>query len=169
MIRCRNGVIGRFNIADIIEETEIILGYLARILRADGEEGKRWGYLTIRRREDGRVLLVTQIGECPEEKAEKYMRLSLEKGERLHYFQTHNDISSWQSRNTSESRYGGAICAGPLILSFSGLPEYADEAAMIKLARFLGLIRPMTCHRLALISGNHYVDKLMKLHRSVYH
>lgn len=167
MVRLKSGMIGRFYVPEIIEELETILGCMIKVLNVIEEDRGRWGYFTIRRREDGRVLLVAQIGDCPEEKAEKYMRLSLEKGQRLHHFRPHNDISSWQSRNLDFGRYGGAICAGPFIFSFSGLPEHADEAMMIRLASSLGLIQPLTCSRLANISKNPYLARLVKAHRAV--
>jgi hypothetical protein len=44
---------------------------------------KKSGYLTIRRKSDGRILAVLEIGDCPQFKAKKYFEYSVEKGERL--------------------------------------------------------------------------------------
>lgn len=53
-------------------------------------------------------------------------------------------ISSWQSRDFDNKKYGGAIVAGNWILSFSGLPEKMDEYLMIKVAIKLGLFSETT-------------------------
>ena len=58
-----------------------------------------------------------------------------EKADRLASHSIH--ISSWQSRDLNEHKYGGAIRVGEfgeLILSFSGLPEHADEALVLMVA-----------------------------------
>jgi len=101
------------------------------------------GYLTARSLEDGRVLLVAQINECPAEKFASRFRNSMEKGERLFGHPDH--VSSWQSRdvekeNEADKKWGGAIKAkiAGLIVSFSGLPEKADEALCVAIARRFG-------------------------------
>jgi hypothetical protein len=148
----------------VIGVAQSIVRHMSQILRKVGEEPRRFGYLTIQRRRDGRVLLVAQIGECPDNKAEKYMTLSLEKGGRLYWCRScgfKNHLSSWQSRNEKRMKYGGAICAGPFILSFSGLPELADEAVMLRLAVELNLISLRTAYRIAKISDNNYARQLL--------
>jgi hypothetical protein len=115
---------------------------------------KKSGYLTIRRKSDGEILLVIKIGDCPQIKAKKYFELSVEKGERLFHHQKH--ISSWQSRDSEKGRWGGAIIANELIISFSGLPELIDEAAVILFAMFFGWISSKQAEKIAKISNNFF-------------
>jgi len=118
---------------------------------------KRSGYLTIRRKSDGRILWVAEIGDCPQIKAKKYFEFSVEKGERLFHHPKH--ISSWQSRDSEKGRWGGAIVANELIISFSGLPELLDEAAVLAFAIFLRWISPEQVEKIAKISSNsHYAS-----------
>lgn len=109
------------------------------------------GYFTIRQGELHEMLLCTSLGEVLIDKQVKYMILSLEKGERLGvYSSTH--VGSYQSRDPEQriigqsdfgdpwGKWGGAIRAKDFILSFSGLPERADEAVMMVTAIKLGLM-----------------------------
>ncbi len=87
------------------------------------------GYFTLRSAKDGRVLLVSEIGDTLAEKREAWLFNSQEKGKRL--FENPNDLSSWESRDPdhpTQKKWGGAIRTPDYILSFSGLPELADEA-----------------------------------------
>jgi len=123
-------------------------------------ENRDYGYFTMRRKSDGRVLLVYQIGECPPEKAEKYMALSLEKSQRL--FERHHDfgdISSFQSRKPCKGMWGGAICLKDVIFSFSGLPELADEAVVLATAFQLDVISKRQIKRIIDISNNHFAKE----------
>jgi hypothetical protein len=115
---------------------------------------KKGGYLTIRDRADGEILLVVRIGDFPHQKANKYLRLSLEKGERLYHHQAQGHVSSYQSRDEAKGRYGGAIIANGLIVSFSGLPEKMDELAVLALAKFLRWITNDQANEIAKISNN---------------
>lgn len=80
--------------------------------------------------------LVLGIGTVLTEKGPKYLAFAQEKARRLAEHSEHQ--SSWQSRNEGEEKWGGAITASPFIFSFSGLPELADEAAMLLAAVELG-------------------------------
>lgn len=51
--------------------------------------------------------------------------------------------------------YGGAICVGPFILSFSGLPERWDEVLMLLVARGCRLIGADEEEAILKISKNH--------------
>jgi len=114
-----------------------------------------YGYFTMLRRSDSRVLLISQIGNCPPESAEKYMAFSLEKGQRL--FERHRDfgdISSFQSRKPHKGMWGGAICLSDVIFSFAGPPELAGEAVMLALAFQLDAIGERKINQIIKISNN---------------
>jgi len=96
---------------------------------------KKGGFLTIIDRITGYKYLTVIIGEVPSNKMEKYAELSGEKAERL--FRTFNELkhqSSWESRDPDNGKWGGAITAADLIISFSGLTEAGDEAVCLDIA-----------------------------------
>ena len=100
--------------------------------------GRAGGYLTIYDAATGKPLLTpTPIGTVIQAKVAKYAAFCQEKALRLLIKMTsEGHISSRQSRNTGEDQWGGAILIVDenLIFSFSGLPELADEAFMVRLA-----------------------------------
>ena len=96
------------------------------------------GYCTVVSKYDGRPLLAFQVGECKPEKFEQYWAFSQEKAYRLARLIHARHVSSWQSRDENLRRFGGAIRAGDYIFSFSGLPEKADEAVMLRTAILCG-------------------------------
>jgi len=57
------------------------------------------GYFTLSDAVFGRVMLLCQIGICPDDKAEILFQNSLEKGQRLFSNFAHQHKSSWQSRD----------------------------------------------------------------------
>lgn len=92
-----------------------------------------------------------KIGSVSAEKDAKYRELSVEKSTRMRNHREH--VSSWQSRDGVE-KFGGAIRANGFILSFSGLPELADECAMLVLAVRLRLLTFAEATEIAKISSN---------------
>ncbi len=96
------------------------------------------GYLTIRSASDGRILLVRQIGDCPADKFASRSRNSMEKGERL--MANPEDVGSHQSREPKDEKWGGAIRTRQFLISFSGMPEHADEALDVGIAVKYGLM-----------------------------
>ncbi len=88
-------------------------------------------------------------GDIPTKKLPRYRIVSLEKAIRLgKNCGVNRHVSSFQSRNLSANEYGGSILVmlDPggleifyLILSFSGLPEKADEALCLLIASQLSL------------------------------
>lgn len=115
------------------------------ILERYGITDRYGGYLSILDIATGTWLVREQrVGRVDDpEKAAKYAGLSVEKAERLRTaIATHGHVSSRQSRDPERGRWGGAIrtqdysdeCRDGIILSFSGLPELADEAFVVALA-----------------------------------
>lgn len=78
--------------------------------------------------------LVMQIGEVRRDKITKYMAFSQEKARRLADRVHLGEVSSWQSRNESQDKWGGAVRVDDLIFSLSGLPELGDEAVSLTAA-----------------------------------
>jgi hypothetical protein len=115
------------------------------------------GVLTVLRR-NGQLLLHAELGTIPEEKWEKYHRLSVEKAVRL--CKNFNHVSSWQSRDVMLKKYGGAIRAGDYILSFSGLPELCDEAFVTVLALIFKFFNLNEASKIIDISKNEITPKL---------
>jgi len=97
---------------------------------------RKSGYFTLRDLISGKVIFVLMLGEVPKEKQERYLSLSLEKGQRLYqdYRANIKNISSWQTRNPDKDLWGGAIRIHKYILSFSGLAELLDEALVLETA-----------------------------------
>lgn len=81
----------------------------------------------------GKVLFGPSFAHLPAAKIGEHLVSCEEKAMRLAGNPDH--ISSWQSRNPEMDRWGGAIRAGSLILSMSGMREAADEALMLAVAR----------------------------------
>lgn len=88
----------------------------------------------------------------------RYRKLSREKLTRR--LKNPGHVSSWQSRNPEQDEWGGDIKAGDFDLSFSGLPELADEAVMLALAVILLLLTFEEACAIARISDNQYFLKI---------
>ena len=96
-------------------------------------EGKTGGYFCLADAGTGNPLFEPAlIGTVPQEKKEKYLAFCQEKAKRLANHPEHE--ASWESRNEEANEWGGALRIGTLIFSFSGLPEWGDEALMLILA-----------------------------------
>lgn len=78
-----------------------------------------------------KTLLLVVCGQIDMEKLQKYADVSAEKVTRTI---TEMDLSSAQSRTPADGMWGGAIIAGNLCFSFSGLEERNDHAMMLLLA-----------------------------------
>jgi hypothetical protein len=117
----------------IIIATEKAL-YAAFELFKDTPEwrGRKGGYLCVLDPITELPVLHVPIGILLADKVARYRELSLEKARRLARAWPH--FSSYETRDPAANRYGGAIRTGKWILSFSGLPELADEALMIAVA-----------------------------------
>ena len=144
-----------------------VLDLVASLVKECSELPINWrpesksGYLTIKDKKDGRLILQAQIGDCPEKKHVKYRTLSLEKADRLlENLESKKHLSSWQSKDESKDKYGGAIATHELILSFSGLPELADEAVVLITALSFGWATEDEATKIAKISKNPFFGGL---------
>ncbi|MDO8617809.1 MAG: hypothetical protein Q7N87_02910 [Candidatus Uhrbacteria bacterium] len=93
-------------------------------------------------------------------KAQEYFRFAQEKVNRLCSNFERGHVSSWQSRDETRLRYGGAIRAAGLYLSFSGLPEKADEAFCLLIAMWLEWLDEAGARDIARISRNRFFLRL---------
>jgi hypothetical protein len=121
-------------------------------------EGKEGGFLTIRDKDTGHILITLLIGRVPHEKAVKYHELSQEKGGRLHnrICLGENHISSWQSRNPDNGLWGGAIATEKFVVSFSGMPELGDEAIVLLIAMQMKWLNQQEAEVIASTSQNSF-------------
>lgn len=110
------------------------------------------GYFALRSAADGRALLLVEIGDNPAEKFAGRCFNALEKGERI--FDNPGTKSSWQTRD-GVKKWGGAVRTPDFILSFSGLPEHADEALVVITAINMGWLDSSSAIHLLKISSNH--------------
>lgn len=112
------------------------------------------GYFTLRSAENGRILFLCEIDDNPPEKVEGRCFNSQEKGKRIF---DRREFSSWQSRDVdhaTQKKYGGAIRTPDFILSFSGLPELADETLCCIVAVRMGWISKSAARELLGYSNN---------------
>jgi len=154
----RRNVMDRMNLMMVIEHACPIV---SRACQFNGDKAKNGAYLSVTDW-DGRLHVAVLIGEVPDkDNALKYASLCQEKALRLAQFKEH--VSSWQSRNESENKWGGAIRVQGLIFSFSGLPEHWDEACAVTLAYSLStrLLSKADYELIKHTSGNPHLGKLL--------
>ncbi|MGC9157876.1 MAG: hypothetical protein ACP5FH_02705 [Terracidiphilus sp.] len=120
----------------------------------EGWAGRGGGCLCIADGETGFPLIMVLIGEVPLQKAPKYLSFCQEKAVRLASHRDHE--ASWESRDIEKNQLAGAVRFGEWILSFSGLPELGDEAAMLKTATLASAGFGAAAERIARRSDNPY-------------
>ena len=135
----------------IIEQAECILSGMAEL--PDFPKDSNGGYFSVSDRMTGETLLLIPIGEVTDQNLIRYRGFCLEKVRRL--IQNPAHLSSWQSKNKTRERYAGAVLLpGNMVLSFSGLPELADEALCLILAIILDWTSQAYADEIATISTN---------------
>ena len=123
------------------------------------------------------------IGDIPGRKAKKYYGFSLEKATRLYSdwlrnfalgIDTKDILSSYQTRDPKENKWGGAVLfedkhESPSIISFSGLNEFGDEAFSLILGYSFGLAKDKTLfERVKNASNNPIVDEMFEKFKEKY-
>lgn len=112
---------------------------------------------------------VALIGEVTNpEKRQKYFDYAREKATRLGNVPLPTHVSSWLTRNPEKNKWGGGIKAGNYYMAFSGLPELADEAAMLLAAWRLGWLTKDQADAIAKQSNNQIFleNEWMTTHRT---
>ncbi|MFH1405066.1 MAG: hypothetical protein ABIH21_03135 [Patescibacteria group bacterium] len=131
---------------------------LNAVLEANDITDKKGGFLALRFRGDAAPFLLLKEGEPLVEKHVKYSSLAPEKAGRA--LLPDGNVSSWQTRDPENGKWGGGICpSGEWAMAFSGLPELADEAFCLILARLLGMLSAEDADRIASISNNEMYRK----------
>lgn len=125
-------------------QTDLFIPFLEKIgsYRPEYRRESYGGYLSILDNQDKEVFVCGKVGEVPEDKNLKYRTVSLEKPTRLFVHPEH--LTSFQSRNPEEGKWGGAIRTKNLLLSFSGFHEKTDTLYVIEGAKIVAEIDKQT-------------------------
>lgn len=120
------------------------------------EQDREGGYFCIAERTNPIVpIAIVLIGEVVStEKREKYFNFAREKAKRLGDIPIPAHVSSWITRDPERDKWGGGITTHNYYMSFSGLPELADEAAMLLAALRLGFLTKDEADGIAKKSNN---------------
>lgn len=132
-------IVAKFTTDEIVRYAE----YAAKRITDHYAPGRAaCGYMAFCNPADGRPIHLFEIGCNPPEKVARRISFCMEKAQRLAANAHH--LSSHQSRKVNPenkddpgNKWGGAIRAR-YIVSFSGLPELADEALCVCVADFAG-------------------------------
>jgi hypothetical protein len=132
---------GNFDLRTLQQIMEAAEQCLTTVLNSElyPEPLRQGGYLSIRDGNSNDILLVLLVGDVGPTERMRHYHQSLEKGNRLfqHLRTFERHVSSSETRDPEKARFGGAIAAyrneQPLVVSFSGLTEQADEALMLAL------------------------------------
>ncbi len=126
------------SLSRIIVYAEKIITVATDLLREAGQPDKSGGYLVVFRTAYPiaytNPALIAALGFSPADTVERRIAVATEKCRRLESGAGQGHLTSYESRDPEGGRWGGAVRADPYILSFSGLPELWDEAAMLVLA-----------------------------------
>jgi hypothetical protein len=125
---------------------------------------RKGGFLCIFNNRDGELWAGPEaIGFPAKEEIKQYKLFSKEKGERLFKnLRSTLTYSSFQSRDESKNKFGGAILANNLIVSFSGVTELGDEAICLVLALYFGWMTELNAEIIAHLSNNQCFAQLQK-------
>lgn len=148
----------RFNTLDQIRMAEAVFQALhRRIGKRKKMKGREGGYLCITDLY-GLPILITAIGVMPKELRQRFFNNAREKAARLALLaQFAGHVLSRESRNETLEHWIGAVLGRTIIISFSGLPEDADECYTVLLSVASGELPARTAHRL-LRKNSYYKD-----------
>ena len=140
----------------VLEKTEDTFEVAMELMQEPSRTGAA---LTIFNMDAEKSICFTAIvGVPPKEKLQKYYGFSIEKARRL--LALPDNVSSYQSRDPENDRWGGAIRSEPIIISISGFPELWDEAISLTMAVRASSLRLETAREIAAISGNPHFERL---------
>ncbi len=142
----------------------------------------RGGYLTVIDLEAKQPALIIPISEMPEEKMEKYFRLSQEKAfrllahpEHMSSFQSqHPELDEWpgairaeeeesiKAERAEQTEQDGVFRADDVILSFSGLYGLCDEAVCLAVAVKMRWLSGDRAASIAALSRNPFYQSLVE-------
>ncbi len=102
-------------------------------------------------------LIVVRVGTVPPEKTMRYFALCQEKATRLLSLTEEGHVSSWQSREPDQGRYGGAIVTSDFVFGFSGLTEEGDEGVLVRACFDVGMLSLDSVQTIASTSCNPFL------------
>lgn len=124
----------------LLRVLKLVYGVVAKAIDVCAEDsdwkGRKGGAFCLADGATGFPYATVLVGEVPKNKADKYKALCQEKAFRLASHPDH--VGSWESRDPSNGKWGGAIRFGKDIYSFSGFPEMGDEATMLSVIMQIG-------------------------------
>lgn len=143
----------------VLPAVEAVVAKIGEITKPEGPGGA----FALMELQTGKFLIgPVVVGNPTKEKKRKYLRYCREKATRLKAMhQQRGDMLSAQSRDPDKEKYGGSICDTIYIWSFSGLPEFGDETAMLLSAQRTGQMTWGTAASLAELSGNDILKREM--------
>lgn len=137
---------------------------------------RKGGYFVLLDKIRRAILYKIMVGAPYEGSIKRYWDFSEEKARRLMYNRTH--FSSWQTREVENGEFGGAVTAPRgsrglkegkrYILSFSGLPEMADEAICTVVAMIFRWITWSDAQKIMAVSGNTLIRPLLEACNDIY-
>ncbi len=141
------------------------------ILPGNPKPERTGGYLAVMEtRPQKKIVTITELGTCPPNML-KAFNICQEKLHRLHHYLGKGHISSWQSRNIKNKKYGGGIITpsdsdwigngNGLMGSFSGLVEHGDEAVVLVTWAIMGWIDYNEAQKIIKISENPFFSPLL--------
>lgn len=151
----------------IPEVTAIVAEELKAILAILDKPGRTGGYFRLDRVNEVPIIDRMRFGSIRADKGKKYHFYAGEKVGRFIEYEGH--ISTYQSRDDTpedwmEKRYGGGIQTDwNYRLAFSGLPELADEALVLRIAIRLGIISISRLRDIIAISNNPFITNTGEL------
>lgn len=116
---------GSYNLGSVIDDALFDVSRHEMVQAILKEKGSLGGYLCIARAEDGFPLAIIQFGDMPHDRLSGRFEFCQEKAQRLAEHPGH--MTSYESRDPSSNKWGGAIRGKKYIYSISGLPEQLDE------------------------------------------
>jgi len=129
------------------------------------------GYISVLEKAGHKMLLVTELGVCPPEMLQCFDVVQ-EKVQRLYVYLDKGHVSSWQSRDVENWKYGGGITAPDdstgvkkgreIIGAVSGLVEHGDEAVTIIIWMVCRWLSYVDAQKIINISENPFFDSLLK-------
>lgn len=142
------------------------------------EPERAGGYIHVREKESRKPILIAEVGYCRSELASRCFELCQEKANRLISHSSEGHISSWQSRDSNNRKYGGAIVAPSdskgyvigrnLVGSFSGFTEHGDEAVMLVIWTAFHWLVISDVKRITAISQNQLFEPLLEACRVLF-
>lgn len=132
-------------ITNIIKAVQLFLPLFIQLNKKELEDREGIVFAIQKRSKTGKSVFIQKeikiitLGNLAEEKVAEKTTFAVEKIRRLIYSQKYNkksggDISSFESENVSEKKFGGAIRTNNYFMSASGFPPHLDQKLLLELA-----------------------------------